>query len=343
MRIKPLTSIMRIVGVLMILSIIPSCAFASENNSPHQMSDMRFGPIDNVTTENFANIQTSLLDSISKQIAELQSFHTNVSEASNATELKEVLASHRPANECMGPDGMNRGPDGMNRGPDGMKGPGQMNVFNLDAVANITNDNFTDVQTEIVDSLGNMTDMLKDRLKDTKVSQDCNRTEEINARITEIQNLSTKVSGASTAAELKEVVFTFMQTQAVDSIEKEIEHLQTKVSESENTGGNTTELSSRITELTTLKEKISGAESLEDLKTIMSSSQGIPGMRDDMMHHGGHERGCHMDKPCRMNSIGNNNDTTTDDTTTDDTTTDDTTTDDTTTDDTTDETTDETT
>lgn len=302
MRIKPLTSISRIVGVLMIVCIIPSCAFASENNSPNQMSDMRFGPIGNVTAENFANVQTSMLDSINKQITELQSFYTNVSEASNATELKEVLASHRPANECMGPAGMNMG-------------PGQMNGFNLDAVANVNDDNFTDVQTEIVDSLGNMANMLKDQLNDTKVSQDSNRTEEINAKITEIQNLSTKVSGASTAAELKEVVFTFMQTQAVDSIEKEIEHLQTKVNERENTGGNTTELSCRITELTTLKEKISGAESLEDLKTIMSSSQGIPGMGDDMRHHGGHERGCHMNKPDRMNSIDNNTENTTDDTT----------------------------
>ncbi len=77
--------------------------------------------------------------------------------------------------------------------------------------------------------------MLNDHLNDTKVSQDSNRTEEINERITELQNLSTEVSETSTAAELKEVVFTFMQTQAVDSIKKDIEHLQTKVSESENT------------------------------------------------------------------------------------------------------------
>jgi hypothetical protein len=290
MRIKLLTSIMRIVGVLMIVSIIPSCAFATENNSPNQMSDMRLEPISNLTAGNFANVQTSILDSISKQITELQNLYTNISEASNATELKEVLSSHRPSNEFMGPDGMDMGPGHMPMGSI------EMNGFNLDEVANVTDDNFSDVQKEIIDSLGNTTDMLNDHLNDTKVSQDSNRTEEINARITEIKNISTKVSGASTAAELKEVVFTFMQTQSVDSIEKEIEHLQTKVSE--NTSGNTTELSGRITELTTLKEKISGAESLEDLKTIMSSSHGIPGMREDMMKHGGQGgRECHMDKP----------------------------------------------
>jgi hypothetical protein len=290
MRIKVLTSIMRIVGVLMIVSIIPSCAFASENNSPNQMSDLRIEPISNVTEENFASVHTSILDSISKQITELQSFYTSVSEASNATELKEVLSSHRPSNECMGPGGMDMGSGHMPMGPI------EMNGFNLDAVANVTDDNFTDVQKEIIDSLGNTTGMLNDQLNNTKVSQDSNRTEEINERITEIQNLSTKVSEASTAAELKEVVFTYMQTQAVDSIDKEIGHLQTKVSESENTGGNTTELSSRITELTTLKEKISGAESLEDLKTIMSSSHGIPGMGDPMRQE--EHRGCGpMDHP----------------------------------------------
>jgi hypothetical protein len=48
----------------------------------------------------------------------------------------------------------------------------------------------------------------------------------------------------------------------------------------------------------------------------MSSSQGIPGMKDDMMHHGGYERfGCPMDKPGRMNSDDNTTGNTTDDTT----------------------------
>ena len=315
MIIKSLTSISRVVGVLMILSIIPSCVFASENNSPNQMSDARFDPTGNVTEENFANVQTSILESISKQITELRSFYTNVSETSNASDLQAVLSSHRPANECMGPGGMNIGPGVMNMGSCHMlMEPFGLNGFNLDAVSNVTDDNFTNVQTEIVSSLGNMTDMLNDHLNDTKVSQDSNRTEEINERITELQNLSTEVSEASTASELKEVVFTFMQTQAVDSIKKDIEHLQTKVSEIENTSGNATELSNRITELTTLKEKINGAESLEDLKTIMSSFNGISGVRDDMMNHGRRGGcGCHMDRPDRMKNVDNSTDNSTDD------------------------------
>jgi hypothetical protein len=61
-------------------------------------------------------------------------------------------------------------------------------------------------------------------------------------------------------------------------------------SESENaTDDNMTEnLSSRITELTALIEDINGAESLEDLVEIMSSSRGMPGMgAGGPMQHGG--------------------------------------------------------
>lgn len=45
---------------------------------------------------------------------------------------------------------------------------------------------------------------------------------------------------------------------------------------------NVTELNDKITELTALIEEINAAESLEDLKEIMSSSQGMPGMGPEM-------------------------------------------------------------
>lgn len=268
MRIKLLNSILRILGVLMIVSIIPSCAFATENSSSNHMFDVKFGPVGNVTADHFGSAHSTILDSISKQISELQNFYKNVSDASNATELKEVLANRRLENECMEPYVKNRE-------------TAVMNVLDLDRIENVTDDNFTEVQTEIINSLGNATDMLNDQLNDSEISQDNNMTEEINSRITGLRNLSAEVSEASTAAELKEVVFTFMQTQTVDSIEKEIKYLQTEINDSNNMSENTTELSSKIIELTTLKEKISGAESLEDLKNIMYSSHGIPGMKDD--------------------------------------------------------------
>ncbi|MDY0129319.1 MAG: hypothetical protein RBR63_03915, partial [Methanosarcina vacuolata] len=92
----------------------------------------------------------------------------------------------------------------------------------------------------------------------------------------------------SSAEELQNVVFTYLQTQATDSLKMEIEHLEEMASES----GNTTDenmsedLSSRITELNSLMEDISGAESLEDLQEIISSAQGMPGMgAGSPMHH----------------------------------------------------------
>ncbi len=300
---KSLKSISRFATVLMVLCILPSGAYAAEN-SP------KFVPAQNITDENFTDVQADILDSISEQISNLQSFYTNVSETSNASELQNVLLNQAQANGC-GPDGKHRGPDGMNQGPCGMPG-----LFNLDQVVNVTDDNYTDVQTDIVSSIGNMTEMLNKQLENTT---DENRTEMINEQITELEDLSTNVSAASSATELQEFVLTHMKTQAVDSIEKQIEHIQAKVSESENitddSDENVTELNDQITDLTTLMDNINAAESLEDLKEIMLSSQGMPGMGHGMdqgmcpdknsMQHGGNFPMC----PGRM--PGNNTDNST--------------------------------
>ena len=69
----------------------------------------------NITEENYADFQTELLVFLSEQIAELQSFYNNVSEASDASDLQEVLSGQKPANRY-GPDGMNMVPGGMNQG-----------------------------------------------------------------------------------------------------------------------------------------------------------------------------------------------------------------------------------
>lgn len=279
MKIKTkLNSVLRFATVLMILCIIPSGAFASGNNE-------KFTPPQNITDDNFADVQADMLASITEQITDLQSFYTNVSEASDASDLQEVLADYVPAHGC-GPDGM-KGPERMGQGPCGMPG-----LFNLDQVENVTDDNYTDVQTEIVDSIGNMTEMLNEQLENTT---DENMTETLNEQITEFEELSTSVSEASSAEELQKVVLTYMQIHAVDLIEKEVEHIQTKISESENSTDDnmTEELSDKVTELTALIEEINAAESLEDLKQIISSSQGMPGMGHGMglgpMQHGGCE------------------------------------------------------
>jgi len=111
---KSLKSISRFATVLMVLCILPSGAYAAENSS-------KFVPAQNITEENFTDVQADILDSISEQIANLQSFYTNVSETSNASELQKVLLNQTQANGC-GPDGKHRGPEGMNQGPCGMPG-----------------------------------------------------------------------------------------------------------------------------------------------------------------------------------------------------------------------------
>jgi hypothetical protein len=302
MTIKALKSISRFAMVLIVLSISPSGAFASGNatltNSTYPVYDPGSCPAGNITEENFTEVQADILDSISKKITELQSLYSEVSKVSNASDLKKVL-SHRQANEGMEPEGRHMGPDGMNHGLCRMP-----ELFGLNQVENVTDANYTDVQTEITDSLGNMTEMLEaEQTRLTEAGED-DRAEELGERITDLQNLSTDVSEASTAAELQEVVFTYMKTQAVDSLETEVEHLQVKVNENENTSD---KISSRITELTSLIEDLNGAESLGDLKEIMSSSRGIPGMDgDDSMHHG--DYGCPMG-PSRMQDNSTDNST----------------------------------
>ncbi len=323
MKIRISNSISFIVAALMVLSIIPSCSFASETgteiNSINQTHDLKFRPafgfLGNTAGGNFTDAKTLILDSISKRIAELQSLYTDVSKASNTSDLKEVLSSHWQANECIGSDRMKIRHGRMHIGPFGING------FNLKLIENVTDENFTAVQTEMLSSLQNMTVMLKDRQTKLAEVEQNNRTQELNEklneRINKLQNLSTEVSKASTAAELKEVVLTYMQIQAVDLVDKEMEHLQAKVSESKNTSdgnnksdGNKSDeqISSRITELTTLKESINGARSLGDLKTIISSSRGIPGPKENMMHHKGYGRcGCNMDRPGRIQGYSINN------------------------------------
>jgi len=265
-------SIYRVAAVLMVLCILPSGAFASENSPA-------FAPVENITEENYADVQAEVLDSLSEQIAELQSFYSNVSEASDASELQEVLSSRMPENGGRH-DGMKMGPGGMNQGPCGMPG-----LFGFAQVESVTDDNYTEVQAAMVDFLGNMTDMLNSQLDNTT---DGNMTEMLNEQITGLETLSSEISAASSAAELQDVVFTYVQTQAVDSLEMEIEHLEEMENNSETTDDNMSEnISSRITELTALIEDINGAESLEDLMEVMSSSRGMPGMGVGGPQHGG--------------------------------------------------------
>ncbi|KKH96882.1 hypothetical protein EO95_03790 [Methanosarcina sp. 1.H.T.1A.1] len=297
--------------VLMVLSIIPYGAFAFENGTStdqtsatnekefgkmmpggmrhggaglNGMLGMGFCPAENITEENFTDIQAEMLNSITEKIAELQSMYSNVSEASTAEELQAVLLAERQANaERAGPGEKN----GF---------PGEMCGLCLFEIGNITEENFTDVQTEMLDSLQNMTEQLEDiQTRLTEAGED-DRAEELGEKIAELQNLSTEVREASTAAELNEIIFAHLQTQAVDSLEKKIEFLNARIAEDGNT--NDEQLEDRITELTALIADVKGAESLDELREIISSETG-----KGLMQQGGRGKipGC-SDRMQRLNA-----------------------------------------
>jgi hypothetical protein len=173
---KVLNPISRVLAVLVVLCIIPSCAFALKNNPV-------IYPEGNATSENFTSVQSNMLDSISKQITDLQNLYTNISEATNTTELQMVLSSNKLENECMGFGQMNMGFGQMNMGLDQMNmrfgqtnngfnhinmesecvniGSGQINKFNPDMVKDKSDDNFAAVQPEVNDSLRKGTDIVQ--------------------------------------------------------------------------------------------------------------------------------------------------------------------------------------
>lgn len=261
---KSLCLISRFVLMLVLLCIIPSGAFASVNNST-------FSSIQNVTDENFTSIQNDLLFSISEQIAELQNLYQNVSEASNSSELQEVLSSYSSANGCE-PDGLNKQFCGVREGFCGASV-----YFNLYQVENVTDYNYADVKPQIIDSLGNMTEMLKIEQINVAEAGDNNKAKNLEERIIALEYLSDNISATSDAAELHKVVLSYLKCQADDSIENEIELLEANVSDIENNtydiNEDIIELTDKISQLTSQREKINGAESITDLKEIMASSQ----------------------------------------------------------------------
>ncbi len=279
---KSLSSISRFAVLLMVLCIVPSGAFASINNTT-------FTPVQNVTEENFTDVQANILYSISEQITELQTFYNSVSEASNSSELQEVLSRHMPANGYES-TGINKQPCGICNEPCGIPG------FDLYQVENVTDYNYTEIQPKIIISLENITDVLKAEQINLIKEGETERVKELGERIVNLEYLSTTVSTTSNAAELQEIILTYMKTQADNSLEKEIESIEYNVSYIESTTyeltDNITQLNDRISELTAQREKINGAKSLADLKKIMPSSQEIIGIDVACPIQNGEWEGC---------------------------------------------------
>ncbi len=295
---KSLISISSFAVLIMILCILPSGAFASVNNPA-------FTPVQNVTEENFTDVQANILASISEQIAKLQNFYDNVSEASNSSELQEVLSRHIPANGYE-PTGINRRPCGICNEPCGIP------EFDLYQVENVTDYNYTDIQPKIIISLENITDMLKAEQINLIKEGETERVKELGERIVNLEYLSISVSTTSNAAELQEIVLTYMKTQADNSLEKEIELIEYNVSYIESTTyeltDNITKLNDRISELTAQREKINGVKSLADLKKIMPFSQEIVGIGVVCPIQNGEWEGCNCPMCNPVKTQDNNTD-----------------------------------
>jgi hypothetical protein len=134
MGIKISRSIAFVLMVLIVLCIVPSFAFASENN--YMVNAMEY----NVASGNFSDMKAMELDSLSKQISMLQGIYANVNNASNVSELQQEMCTHImvTSNTHMNIHRMNIGAG-----------------FNLATVANATDANFTDVQTNITSAIQN--------------------------------------------------------------------------------------------------------------------------------------------------------------------------------------------
>jgi 23S rRNA U2552 (ribose-2'-O)-methylase RlmE/FtsJ len=235
MTVKVIKLISRFAMVLIILSIIPSGGFASENKNLTNLTDLSYDPgscpsypAKNMDEENFTDIQADMLDSTSKRITELQTLYSEVSKVSNASDLQKVLSGNRQANKNMENNEKHIEPDEMQTEIDEKYG------FCLILLENITEENFTDVKAVITDSLQNMTEMTE--TAQIRLTEGCesSKAEELNEKITGIRDLYTEVNEASTAAELKEILLNHEQAKVLNSVEKKIELLKSRVNESEN-------------------------------------------------------------------------------------------------------------
>lgn len=226
MTVKLLKSISQFAMVMIILSIIPSGAFASEDATLINSTDPLYAsgsypssPEEDISEENFTEDQTEL-DSISKRITELQNFYSEISKVSNISDLQKVLSSDRQVNDGMNPDRRHIAPDEMQKEPDGKHG------FCSALLEKITEENFTDFQAIVLDSLQNITEKFEAEQTMLTEAGESNRAKELNEKITEIKSLYTEASEASTAAELKEVLFTHEQVNVLDSIKKKLSSLK---------------------------------------------------------------------------------------------------------------------
>jgi hypothetical protein len=165
----------------------------------------------------------------------------------------------------------------------------RMNIgagFNLATIANVTDENFTDVQAGLLGSIQNMNAALQNQQNRSEANNDSYMTAQIGNRIAHLQNLSDQVNSTTNATELQGVVLIFAQTQLTNSIGMKITKLQQIENSMSANDTNMVTLDYKIANLTALEGNINNTTSIGDLMAIMDSFHPMFGMGDrPMMHH----------------------------------------------------------
>ena len=165
----------------------------------------------------------------------------------------------------------------------------RMNIgagFNLATIANVTDENFTDVQAGLLGSIQNMTAALQNQQNRSEANNDSYMTAQIGDRIANLQNLSDQVNSTTNATELQSVVLTFAQIQLTNSIDMKISKLQQIENNMSANDTNIAISDYKIANLTALEGNINNTTSIGGLMAIMSSFHPMLGMGDHpMMHH----------------------------------------------------------
>ncbi|MGB9928487.1 MAG: hypothetical protein ACPK85_08790 [Methanosarcina sp.] len=231
---KALKVFSQLIVLFLIICIIPSGVSALESgtqvNSTYQTSgqlfDIKFVYRGNINEENFSTFKADILNTLNKQIIELQALYTAVNRTSNSSELEKVMANHSLAKDKTWQGSMQTG-SGTIYIKSG-SGPGKTHVFSYN-LENITEANFKETRSKMLGSLENMTQGLEAEKKDFKAAGANEMAQELDSQITELQNLHTNVSKASNASELKNALTTHMQTEAFTHIEEEIKSFENEM------------------------------------------------------------------------------------------------------------------
>lgn len=199
-----------------------------------QIFDTRYTFRGNINEENFSTFQAGILNSLTKQITELQTLYSDVNQASNSSELEKVLSNHSLAQDSVWHSSMQTG-SGTIYIKSGNR-PGKMHVFSYN-LENINEANFNETRGKMLGSLENMTQALEGEKKDFEVAGASEMVQELDGQITELQNLHTNISKASNAAELKNALTNYMQAQTIAHVENEIRSFETEMNENKNPNG----------------------------------------------------------------------------------------------------------